>query len=172
MTANATKTLGERVEALEARMTRLETTGTRTLKPRATDDMMDGPNGNPVMRNKDPRGWTGQSYVGYKMGDATPEYLELAAGLFDWQADQDDKIQKRSEKTGQLTAGYKRRDASLARGWAQRLRDGWKPGMRTKTPNDFLRDLEEATNAQDDRVARRADAEETFAEEPEDEIPF
>lgn len=83
---------------------------------------LDGPYGNPEIRRDPPR-WTGPSFVGRRFSDATPEYLESLAGFLDWKA-------RESDKKGELAKGgtpkskFVRLDASRARGWAKRNREG------------------------------------------------
>lgn len=88
---------------------------------------LDSERGNPTIR-KDPRDWKGQSYVGRRYSDATPDYLDMLAALKEWQAKRDDDAGARGEKTpsGYPRDGkFARLDAARARGWAQRLRNGW-----------------------------------------------
>lgn len=84
--------------------------------PIASDDDLDGRYGNPEIRRDPPR-WRGESMVGRKFSDCSPEYLDTLAGFNDWRADQD-------EKKGDPRSKWARLDASRARGWAKRLRDG------------------------------------------------
>lgn len=90
----------------------------------ASDRELDSDWGNPVVR-KDPRGWKGDSFVGCRFSECPPEYLDELASLFDWMGDKDEEEGKTYK--GKPTAPYKRSDAGRARGWAKRLRDGWKP---------------------------------------------
>jgi len=92
----------------------------------ATDADLDGQWGDPVVRAKDPRDWTGESQLGKPFSGCPPEYLDLIAARLDYFAE-------RAEAEGTLTssgkpvAPYNRRDAARARGWAKRLRAGWTP---------------------------------------------
>lgn len=96
----------------------------------AGDRELDSEWGNPLVR-KDPKRWQGGSFVGCTFSECPPEYLDELAGLFDWMADKDEesgnKTPDKPGKPGRPTAPYKRSDASRARGWAKRIRDGWKP---------------------------------------------
>lgn len=85
----------------------------------ATDADLDGQYGNPVIR-RDPKRWTGESYVGSRYSDTTPEYLEEVASFKDWQAQQDDK---KGDDESRKKASWNRKDAARARGWAKRLRE-------------------------------------------------
>jgi len=90
---------------------------------------LDSQYGNPVIK-KDPKGWRGPSFQGKRLSQATPEYLDVLAELKDWIAEQEDK---KGTPEGDKYAAFSRKDAARARGWAKRLRDGWKP---PKEPRD------------------------------------
>jgi len=100
----------------------------RREPPRVSPDSdLDSEYGNPSIR-KDPRDWTGESYVGCNFSDAPPEYLEMLAASYDWRAGKDDEAGANGEldKRGKPKSGYyPRLDAARARGWAQRKRNGW-----------------------------------------------
>lgn len=89
----------------------------------ANDRELDSEWGNPQIR-KDPPRWNGPSFVGCNYSDATPDYLESLAGFLDWRAAKDEES-GRTTAAGKPAAPYSRRDAARARGWAQRLRNGW-----------------------------------------------
>lgn len=84
----------------------------------APDSDLDGKYGNPAIRAKDPRDWSGESQLGKPMSECPPEYLDLVASRLDYFA---------GNETDEKKARYNRLDASRARGWAKRLRAGWKP---------------------------------------------
>jgi hypothetical protein len=69
----------------------------------------------------DPRDWTGNSCKGAPMSHCPPEYLDALAAAFDYFAGRNAGDPKK--------AGYDRRSAARARGWAKRLRAGWKPAQ-------------------------------------------
>lgn len=97
----------------------------------ADDRDLDGQYGDPNVR-KDPPRWSGESHAGKRYSDCPPEYLETLAGLLDWQAGKDEE---KGDPDSLKYAGYKRKDASRARGWAKRLRDGWtRPGADDPLP--------------------------------------
>ncbi len=87
---------------------------------------LDGQYGDPVIRAKDPKEWRGDSQTGKPFSACPPAYLDLVASRLDYFAD-------KAEQDGTLTssgkpvAPFNRRDAARARGWAARLRAGWKP---------------------------------------------
>jgi len=84
----------------------------------ADDNDLDSQWGNPVVR-KNPKDWTGESCEGLKYSDCPPAFLEMLAGLLDWQA-------RKSDEKNELTANGKprssflKKDAARARGWARR----------------------------------------------------
>jgi hypothetical protein len=88
----------------------------------ATDDDLDGQYGNPEIR-KDPPRWKGESQVGKRYSECTPEFLEVLAGFLTWKAGESDKKQE-TTSGGQAKSYYIRKDAARARGWAARFRAG------------------------------------------------
>lgn len=90
---------------------------------------LDSQYGDPVIK-KDPKGWRGPSFQGKRLSQTTPEYLDTLAELKDWMAEQETK---KGTPEGDKYAAFSRKDAARARGWAKRLRDGWKP---PKEPRD------------------------------------
>ena len=89
----------------------------------ASDHDLDSQYGDPIVKAKSPRDWTGEPMLGRKFSECPAEYLDLVAERLDYFAGQ-------SEATGELAsngkpvAGYKRLDAARARGWAKRTREG------------------------------------------------
>lgn len=79
---------------------------------------LDGTHGDPVVKAKDPRDWTGEPMKGRKFSECPPDYLDMVAERFDYFA---------SKEPDEKKAKYNRLDAARARGWAQRLRAGWQP---------------------------------------------
>lgn len=95
----------------------------------ASDADLDSQYGDPEVRAKSPRDWTGDSMTGRKFSECPPEYLDMVADRLDYFASKEEDPKK---------AGYNRKDAARARGWARRLRNGWKPA---ETPaSDFGND--------------------------------
>jgi hypothetical protein len=99
----------------------------------ASDRDLDGSNGDPTIRY-DPKEkyWTGRSYAGYRFSETEPDYLDATSKYLDacaymFAKDQDEKKRK--------TARYKTLDAARARGWAARLRNGWKPAEAPQQTN-------------------------------------
>lgn len=89
----------------------------------APDHDLDSEYGDPEIR-RDPKRWTGDSFVGHRYSQTPPEYLDTLASQLDWQADRDEESDARDNK-GRPKAQYARRDAARARGWAARLRAGF-----------------------------------------------
>ena len=93
--------------------------------PIASDRDLDGQYGDPEIKIKDPRDWTGDNMRGRRFSECPPEYLDLVADRLDWFAE---KAEESGETyNGKPVAPYKRKDAARARGWARRLRNGWRP---------------------------------------------
>lgn len=91
----------------------------------ATDAELDSRYGDPDIK-RDPSRWTGPSFVGSRYSESSPEYLDCVADFKDWQASKDEASGAKDSK-GRPKANWARKDARLARGWAARLRSGWKP---------------------------------------------
>lgn len=92
----------------------------------APESELDSQYGNPLVR-KDPKRWTesgGASCVGRKYAECPPDFLDALASLLEWQAGKDDE---KGTPEGTKYAGYARKDAARARGWAKRIRSGWVP---------------------------------------------
>lgn len=91
----------------------------------ATDADLDSQYGDEEIRF-DPRDWTGtKSYKKLRMSECSPEYLDVVALCFDGLARKNDIDGK--EYKGEPQSKFDRRTAARARGWAVRLRSGWKP---------------------------------------------
>lgn len=101
---------------------------TRGSKPKdiASDSDLDGQYGDPTVKAKDPRDWTGPPMKGRRFSQCSSEYLELLAARMDFFAEKAERENKMTN-SGKPEAPYIRRDAARARGWAKRHRDGWKP---------------------------------------------
>jgi hypothetical protein len=76
---------------------------------------LEGPHGDPIVKAKDPRDWTGEPMKGRHFSECPPDYLDMLAERFDYFASQEQDPKK---------AKYNRLDASRARGWALRIRQG------------------------------------------------
>ena len=117
---------------LEAKVDRLlAQQGGATAPGIASDADLDGQYGDEEVK-KNPKRWTGESFIGRRMSECSPEFLDSLAGHFDYKAERDaeDAANAEDEETANAKkkyAGYSRRSAARARGWAARLRAGWKP---------------------------------------------
>lgn len=83
----------------------------------APDADLDGPHGNPIIKAKSPRDWTGEPMTGRTFSECPPVYLDLLAERYEFFNTKEPDAKKR---------GYNSLDAARARGWAARLRAGWK----------------------------------------------
>lgn len=91
----------------------------------ASDADLDSSYGDPEIR-RDPTAkyWSGPSYAGLHLSACPPDYLDAFAKYKDacaWGNEKDGSDKKKKY------AEYDRRDAARARGWAARMRAGWKP---------------------------------------------
>jgi len=98
----------------------------------ASDSDLDGQYGDPVIKAKDPRDWSGPSMVGLHFSDCPADYLDLVAERLDYFAEKAEAEDKRTS-SGKPVAPFNRSDAARARGWAERIRSGkHKPAARTE----------------------------------------
>lgn len=118
---------------IEAKLDRLLTGGGAAQPAQATasDADLDGQYGNPEVK-KDPPRWSGDSHIGKRYSECTPAYLDEMAGFQAWTAGKDDAkaaaaSDEAAKKQAEKNAWYARQRAGYARGWAARLRAGWKP---------------------------------------------
>ena len=98
-------------------------TGASASGPVANDRDLDSQYGNPEVRMKDPRDWSGPTMRGRKFSECPPDYLDMIADRFDYFASKADEAGEKLEN-GQPASKYKRVDAARARGWAKRIREG------------------------------------------------
>jgi hypothetical protein len=102
-----------------------------TKGPHVADDAdLDGQWGDPEVR-KDPKRWDGESQVGKRFSECPAEFLRTLASFFIWQAEKDEKS---GDEQKIKYAGYKRRDAARALGWAKRIDAGYKPPANPLEP--------------------------------------
>jgi hypothetical protein len=105
-------------------------TGAVTISVVADDADLDGQWGDPEVR-KDPKRWDGESQVGKRFSECPAEFLRTLASFFIWQAEKDEKS---GDEQKIKYAGYKRRDAARALGWAKRIDAGYKPPANPLEP--------------------------------------
>lgn len=91
----------------------------------ATDADLDSQYGDEKIKTK-PRDWTGAFVSGQTMSESDPAMLDLLAERFDYFAGKEE-AEGAATSTGKPKAPYSRISAKRARGWAARLRSGWKP---------------------------------------------
>lgn len=120
--------MSQQADRIEALLTRCVALLERQLG--AADVDLDSEYGNFSIR-KDPPKWVGRSFVGCRLSECTPDFLDAFASFCDWKAGKDE-----SEGTPEKLkyAGYARKDAARARGWAKRLRSGKEPPQSTDDP--------------------------------------
>jgi hypothetical protein len=92
----------------------------------ANDSDLDGQYGDPIIKAADPRDWTGDSQKGNRYSQCPAAYLDLLADRLDYFAGKAEAEGKLTS-AGKPVAPLKRKDAARARGWAKRIRDGFKP---------------------------------------------
>lgn len=93
---------------------------------------LDSERGNFVIRAKDPRDWTLDSMVGKKLSECPATYLDLLAERYDYfnTTEADEKKRK-----------YNTLDAARARGWAARVRAGYKAPAAAPAAEGFPSDM-------------------------------
>jgi hypothetical protein len=102
--------------------------------PKVADDRdLDGKYGDEEIKKDPPRWQGGESFAGRRMSECSPEFLDCFAEFKDYCADRDEEkaalaTGEEQEKKAKF-ARFSRISAARARGWAARLRSGWKrPG--------------------------------------------
>lgn len=110
----------------------------------ASDEELDDKFGNlPIKKNPSPKYWKGESFVGRPFSECDPDYLDAFAKWKEASVYMKEKdialIPDGEEKKTQAKyAGFDRKDAARARGWAARIRkSGWKPAARPEPVNPF-----------------------------------
>lgn len=98
----------------------------------ASDRELDSERGNPIVKAKDPRDWTGPSMTGKHFSECPATYLDLLADRYDYFA---------TKETDEQTKSWSRLDAARARGWAARVRAGYKPAAKESEgfPSDMVK---------------------------------
>ncbi len=85
----------------------------------ASDADLDGPHGDPVVKFL-PRDWTGDDFRQQTFSQCTPTFLDALANAYEYFAAKNKASDAQKAKWDGLSA-------ARARGWAARLRAGWKP---------------------------------------------
>lgn len=120
--------LRERLEALEARLERLEDlTGYF-----ASDKDLEG-RGRDAKVKFDPKGWRGRSFRGAPMRECSADFLDVYANALSYCAEHPKQGKEQYAK-------YDALDAARARSWARRIRDGWEPPRSSfdEVPSTFV----------------------------------
>jgi hypothetical protein len=86
----------------------------KSKRAKETPVDLDGPHGNPEIRAKDPRDYTGPSMMGKRFSECPAAYLDLLADRYDYFA---------TKETDATKKRYTQLDAARARGWAARVRE-------------------------------------------------
>jgi hypothetical protein len=94
----------------------------------ASDHDLDSAKGNPLAK-KMPLDWGGPDFKGKKLSECPPELLDMLAERQDYFAKQND-INGEKDNNGGPKSKWDRLEASRMRGWAKRIRAGWKPAPR------------------------------------------
>lgn len=129
MTQDQFETIIARLDRIEKKLSTQRPSGGARV---ADDRDLDGQYGNPVVR-KDPPRWDGDSFVGCKFSECSPEYLDAVVSFKLWQANKEvEKATDESEKK----AHFLKKDASRAAGWAQRIRNGYQAETPAPTQPD------------------------------------
>lgn len=87
---------------------------------------LDGKYGDPEIVAKSPRDWTGDDMKGLRFSECPADYLDLVAARLDYFAGDNES------KGDTQKARYNKLDAARARGWAKRIRAGYKPPRRER----------------------------------------
>jgi len=92
----------------------------------APDSDLDSQWGDPEVKFS-PRDYSGTTdYKNRRMSECSPPFLDALAASYDYFA-QKNTLEGNMASNGKPKADYDRRSAARARGWAARLRSGWKP---------------------------------------------
>jgi hypothetical protein len=140
MADNRSDQVVELLRSIDASLKGLRADLARQQAPAAADDRdLDGQYGDPILRFN-PRDWTGHSFKGSKFSECPADLLDMVAETLDYFA-------RKAEESGELAnngkpvAPYKRKDAARARGWAARIRGGYRvnrsTGELTEPGNSF-----------------------------------
>ena len=104
-----------------------------TVPAIASDADLDGKYGNPEVKAKSPRDWTGDNMTGRWFSECPADYLDLVASRLDYFASVNDASDSADDVK---KARFNRLDASRARGWAARIRAGYVAPAPEAFPSD------------------------------------
>ena len=105
--------------------------------PPATDEQLDGQYGDPTVKFK-PRAWHDGDFKGHHYSECPPAFLDEYANALN-------EFAAKNAATDPKKAGYERLDSSRARGWARRIRAGWKPAQPSSTGSNY--DFDDGNNS-------------------------
>lgn len=120
------------IQKINRKMDRIISTGDTISKPEssiASDDELDSEHGDELIRQKMPSKWTGEDFKGARMSACPADLLDLIAERFEFFASKNEDEKK---------AGYDRRSARRARGWAARKRNGWQSPVEDMPSSDDI----------------------------------
>ena len=89
----------------------------------ASDADLDGKYGDPIVKARDPKDWTGEPQQGNRFSECPAEYLDMVAERLDYFSSQN----KGETEEDRKKLKFNKLDAARARGWAARIRAGYKP---------------------------------------------
>ena len=134
----ADRTALQVLESIDARLGRLEklmaveklAAGVEPQNSDVADDRdLDGKFGDEVVRF-DPRDWSGDSFKGSHFSECPADFLSMLAEAYDYFAE---KNAGTLTDKGKPKSDFDRRSARRARGWAKRIRAGYKPAAQPAT---------------------------------------
>lgn len=117
------ESLLQRLVGLTSHAVKAQTPSSGSTGAVAPDRDLDGKYGDPEIKAKDPRDWTGPTMKGRRFSECPPEYLDMVAERLDYFAEQAE-AEGKVTSSGKPVAPYNRADAARARGWAKRIRSG------------------------------------------------
>ena len=92
----------------------------------ADDADLDGQYGDPEVKFS-PKKWTGDNFKGSHYSACAPDFLDAYAEALQWSSEH-------PKEGREKYAQYDARDAARARGWARRMRSGWRPAVAPANP--------------------------------------
>ncbi len=114
------KRIEAKLDAVLAKRQQEERSKPASAKEAVADERdLDGKFGDPKVRAM-PRDWTGDSFKGASYSQCPADLLDMVANMLEYFAG-------KNSKNDPQKAAWDRLDASRARGWALRKRNGWKP---------------------------------------------
>jgi hypothetical protein len=128
-----------RLERIEAKLDLLTKAKASESATKSEGDIapgsdLDGKYGNEEIRRDPPsKYWSGESYAGRRMSECPADYLDAYAKYKNACAFMNEKEGKEDKAK---YVGYDRKSAARARGWAQRIRSGYKAPAKPQEASD------------------------------------